>query len=44
MPHYLAAVVLPRIADEGARVSLVLLALERTGSGGHQFNDQVALL
>ena len=32
MPHYLAAAVLARIADEGARVSLVLLALDRTGS------------
>ena len=32
MPRYLAAAVLARIADEGARVSLVLLALERTGS------------
>ena len=32
MPHYLASAVLARIADEGARVSLVLLALERTGS------------
>jgi Major Facilitator Superfamily len=32
MPHYLTATVLARIADEGARVSLVLLALDRTGS------------
>ena len=32
MPHYLSAAVLARIADEGARVSLVLLALDRTGS------------
>ena len=32
MPHYLSAAVLARIADEGARVSLVLLALETTGS------------
>jgi Major Facilitator Superfamily len=32
MPRYLTAAVLARIADEGARVSLVLLALERTGS------------
>jgi hypothetical protein len=32
MPHYLAAAVLARIADEGARVSLVLLALDKTGS------------
>jgi MFS family permease len=32
MPHYLSAAVLARIADEGARVSLVLLALDRAGS------------
>jgi hypothetical protein len=32
MPHYLSAAVLARIADEGARVSLVLLALDGTGS------------
>jgi hypothetical protein len=32
MPHYLSAAVLARIADEGARVSLVLLALDRVGS------------
>jgi len=32
MAHYLAAAVLARIADEGARVSLVLLALDRTRS------------
>jgi MFS family permease len=32
MPHYLGATVLARIGDEGARVSLVLLALDRTGS------------
>ncbi|WP_375430477.1 MFS transporter [uncultured Friedmanniella sp.] len=32
--RYLAAAVLVRFADEGARVALVLLALERTGSAG----------
>jgi hypothetical protein len=32
LPHYLIAALLTRIADEGARVSLVLLALDRTGS------------
>ena len=32
LPHYLSAAVLARIADEGARISLVLLALDRTGS------------
>jgi MFS family permease len=32
MPQYLSAAVLARIADEGARVSLVLLALDRAGS------------
>jgi hypothetical protein len=32
MPHYLSAAVLARIAHEGARVSLVLLALDRAGS------------
>ncbi|WP_375423230.1 MFS transporter [uncultured Friedmanniella sp.] len=31
---YLAAAVLVRLADEGARVALLLLALERTGSAG----------
>ncbi len=30
MPHYLAAAVLARIADEGALVYLVLLAVDRT--------------
>jgi hypothetical protein len=30
--HYLAAALLARTADEGARVALVLLALDRTGS------------
>jgi MFS family permease len=32
--RYLAAAVLVRLADEGARVALVLLALQRTGSAG----------
>lgn len=32
LPRYLAAAVAARIADEGARVSLVLLALDETGS------------
>ena len=32
--RYLAAAVLVRLADEGARVGLVLLALDRTGSAG----------
>src|SRR3954451_5439132 len=30
--RYLAAAVLVRVADEGARVALLLLALQRTGS------------
>jgi MFS family permease len=32
LPRYLVAAALARMADEGARVSLVLLALHRTGS------------
>ena len=32
MRRYLAAAVLVRLADEGSRVVLVLLALQRTGS------------
>ena len=32
--RYLAGAVLTRMADEGARVALVLLALDRTGSAG----------
>lgn len=32
LPSYLITAVLIRLADEGARVALVLLALERTGS------------
>ena len=32
--RYLIAAVLVRLADEGARVALVLLALQRTGSAG----------
>ena len=32
MPRYVVAAVLSRIADEGARVGLILLAVERTGS------------
>jgi MFS family permease len=32
LPHYLIAAVAARTADEGARLSLVLLAVERTGS------------
>jgi MFS family permease len=34
LPRYLVAAVLVRLADEGARVALVLLALDRTGSAG----------
>lgn len=34
LARYLAAAVLVRLADEGARVGLVLLALDRTGSAG----------
>lgn len=34
LPRYLAAAALVRLADEGARVGLVLLALERTGNAG----------
>jgi hypothetical protein len=32
LPHYVAAALSTRVADEGARMSLVLLALEATGS------------
>jgi MFS transporter len=32
LTHYLAAATAVRLADEGARISLVLLALDRTGS------------
>jgi len=32
LAHYLAAALLARTADEGARVALVILALDRTGS------------
>ena len=32
LTRYAVAAVLARLADEGARVALVLLALERTGS------------
>jgi len=34
LAHYLAAAVAARLADEGARVCLVLLALRQTGSAG----------
>ncbi|MFI6234914.1 MFS transporter [Micromonospora sp. NPDC050784] len=32
LPHYLVAALLARTADEGARVALVIFALDRTGS------------
>ena len=34
LPHFVAGALAARIADEGARVTLVLLALEGTGSAG----------
>ena len=43
MPRYLSAV-LARIADEGARVSLVLLALDRIGSAAIGGTMAAALL
>src|SRR5438874_6591211 len=44
MVRYLLVAVLARLSDEGARVALVLLALQRTGSGAFSGALVAALL